>query len=292
MTGLVAAPLPLWTGHADRSVRRTVRNGSPVLAKRYRDQAKAEAAAAWFAALWRSPFGAQRNPPGLAAPFGMQGATVYAAWLDGESLGTKDDLGTTSEHSGDAARLLADLHGLRAQQLSVPSAASQRPPVRVVRSLARKTADLADRSVELGLLARGALAELTRKAPELADGPLVPSHGDWCPGNVLVTTDGLRLVDLDRMQLAGCGRDIGHWGAWIWTAQLIADAQPSWTLADRFTAGYVAHRPEATATLRASEGFHRAAALIRIAHGWSTLYDRPDLTRRVLGEAARWAGAN
>lgn len=60
----------------------------------------------------------------------------------------------------------------------------------------------------------GRLAELTAAVvaalARAADGPLVPTHGDYQPKNIYVSTGRVTVIDWDRFALAHPGRDVGH----------------------------------------------------------------------------------
>ena len=266
------------TGHDDRPVHVLDGPQGAVVAKRYRD---VDARPIWalHVDLWASSFGQTRSPAGVPAPlsFDAATATITMELLVGEPLGTRGDLGRSLERVRPAARLLADLHRSRVEPARHRSARS------VARSIQRKAFDIADPT--LGDLMFDIARSLAARAD--LDEHLVASHGDFSPRNVFVTPTGLRLIDFDRMQLAGRGRDIAYWGAWIWVTQLLRGETPSWDAADDFVTEYAVVAPGVLRELERTLGFHRSAALCRIAHGWSALQQRPDLARIVLEEAAK-----
>lgn len=265
--GLVAA------GHADRPVRETVLDGRAVVVKDYLLGGASQVAEA-MRALWASPFGASRRPPGLPEPIGLVGGSLIMERIAGTPVGSRGSLGETARVADSAAALLADLH---ASDVRLPR---RRTVAHVVRSVGRKAADLADTPV--GPAFADAAGRLARQAPRCEE--LVPSHGDFSPRNVLMAAGGLRLIDYDRLQLAAPARDVAYWGAWAWATERLARAEPSWELGERFVDAYGA----AAGRLALDErqlAFHRAAGLLRIAHGWSGLRRRPELACQIVAEA-------
>ena len=116
---------------------------------------------------------------------------------------------------------------------------------------------------------------------------LVLSHGDFSPRNVLLTPDGLALIDFDRLQMAAPERDISYWGAWTWVTMLSTGQQPSWRVADDLALAYNTFRPALPDARSTAWAFYRAVALLRIAHGWSALQAAPQTAALVLREALR-----
>jgi spectinomycin phosphotransferase len=119
---------------------------------------------------------------------------------------------------------------------------------------------------------RHRLADLETLEDSLGEGPLVVTHGEPHPGNVLVEGERLRLVDWDTAGVAPPERDLwwfrdGDLSAWsartgmgVDTGGLAAYAL-AWTLAD--VASYVTElrRPHAdTADSRAA--YHQLAATV------------------------------
>lgn len=271
--------------HHDRPVRRDRLGGQPVAVKRYL-AADGARIFAEHAALWRSPLGAVRTPPGLARPLEWRPGPreLVSEWVDGAALGQRGDLGRTEQCVDESARLLADLHASGV----VPR--RRRGAVRLARSLKRKHAELARAPV--GAPFGEVVALLEAAAPDVAiRESSVVTHGDWSPRNVLVSPTGLRMIDFDRLQLAGVARDVEYWGAWGWATLLLAGYAPRWDLAERYRAAYLEYRPHVGAELAATGSFHRAAALLRIAHGWSALRGAPDVQARVVAAARAAASA-
>ncbi len=268
-------------GHPDRPVAFTEWNGRPAVEKRYLSDSVSSvsggAGSAWavMCALWASPFGAERQPPGLPEPIAGDQHWVIMERVDGVTVGQRRSLGTTVAVSTMAAQLIADLH---ASGVVVPRRRTGR---RLVRALTRKRDELRD----------GPMKEIYAQTIELLDpaaldGDLVVSHGDFSPRNVLVSPSGLRLIDFDRCQMAPRARDVTYWGAWVWATQVLAAQPASWAIADAFEVAYTtacAHPPFD----RRHRDSHRAAALLRIAHGWTALQTRPELAVRVVAEAHR-----
>lgn len=63
---------------------------------------------------------------------------------------------------------------------------------------------------ELAARLRGLQADLLPLLSAAAQGPLVPTHGDFQPKNVHVDPDRIMVIDFDRAALAPAGRDLGH----------------------------------------------------------------------------------
>ena len=266
-------------GHADRPVHRSRVDGSSVAVKRY---VSADGAALFEEQrrLWASPFGGRRTPPGLARPVAWRSKSreLVAEWIPGGALGSRGDLGLTEHRVEESAHLLADLHrsGVEPRR--------RRDAVRVARSLRRKADDLRDVPGSAGFDVIVARLEAVAAATARHERP-VATHGDWSPRNVLVSPDGLRLIDLDRLQHAGAARDVEYWGAWAWATLRLSGHPGSWQLAARYREAYLAHRPDARAELERTAPFHRTAALLRIAHGWSALRADPDTMASVIAVA-------
>lgn len=258
--------------HADRPVQAVLWNGRPAVVKSYR-RGDAEGIAETMTALWASPFGRDRRPPGAPEVIALEGDDLVMERIAGTPLGRRGELDGTAERRDEAAALLADLHG------SGVEVARARPADRIVRSLERKLDSIPD-DAERRLFA-GALQALD---PRALDGDLVVSHGDFSPRNVLASPAGLRLIDFDRCQMAPRARDATYWGAWAWATVALGGGTPGWDLGRQFEDAYAryARQPELSEQQRAA---HRSAALLRIAHGWSALRARPDIAKLVLHEA-------
>lgn len=264
-------------GHDDRLVQRSDIDGLAVIRKRYLHADAAEVFAS-MRALWSSPFGASRTPPGMPEPLRLHddGSGMDMSVVDGPTLGARGDLGTLSAHVDELARLLADLH---TSGVTVPR---RRSAARLVASLERKfEGDHHE-----------VLDHLALRAP-LLDETLGVSHGDFSPRNVVVTADGLRLIDFDRLQMAGAGRDVQYLAAWAWVTDVLSRHAPldlAWTVGDRFQAAYAAQRPDVADELAAGRAFHRASSLVRIAMSWTSLRHDAAATALVLDEAMRQFG--
>ena len=273
------------TGHADRPVRVERRPGAvPVVVKEYRSGNGAEVHEA-MQRLWESSFGARRIPrPGMPRPLTWSPSrrSLTMEHLSGDAVATRGELGASLTVADDAARLLADLH---ASGVGVERC---RPLHRLVRSAARKARD---RSA--GPAAGDFAATLVALEEAVGDQPpedaVVLTHGDFSPRNLLRTPSGLALIDFDRVQLAAPARDVAYWGAWLWTTSVLsgAPAGPSWALSDPFTTAYGRYAVPGTAPDDRVLAFHRALALVRIAHGWSSLGTDPEAVGTVLAEARR-----
>lgn len=265
--------------HADRPVEPRVWRGRPAVAKTY-NRGGAEDAAHAMRELWSSPFGRSRLPPGLPEPLALVGRSVIMERLEGTAVGRRGALGATEALKVESARLLGDLHGCRVR---IPRS---RPGARVARSLERKRDSLSDQRIRQAFDSTLALLDT-----EALSGELVVTHGDFSPRNVIATGGGLRLIDFDRLQMAPRARDVTYWGAWAWATMLLAGDAPSWRLGAAFELAYAAHTgvPTFAAAHRAA---HRAAALLRITHGWTALRDRPDVAAIVVEEAGRQAAGS
>jgi aminoglycoside phosphotransferase (APT) family kinase protein len=271
--GVAAAQPRRLGGHEDRPVFLTA---DGLVAKCYPTVEAAASASATMAALWLSDFGAVRVPPGLPRPRPAEpgATTVHMELLDGQTL--SDRRGQAATRLPLVVDLLVDLHGCGLREGRPRSARG------VVRSLQRKAADL--RATVIGPAFLDVVRRATARTP--VDEQLVATHGDFSPGNVMVTSRGLRLIDFDRFRLASPARDVAYWGAWHWATALLRTAEPSWRAGDELLRGYCDRRPAGAASLEAALGFHRAAALLRIAHGWSALQADPEAAARVVAEAA------
>jgi aminoglycoside phosphotransferase (APT) family kinase protein len=261
--------------HDDRIVSLERFDGEAVVVKRYASTDPAPIFAA-MRSLWCSPFGADRLPPGLPKPIALDAQAIVMEWVDGPVLGVRGSPGRTIEQLRPLAGLLADLHGSGVQ------VAHRRNPSKLLKSLARKR-DRLD-----GPLAERfdhALSSVIERAP---DEPfLVLSHGDFSPRNVISSTRGLVLIDFDRLQMAGRGRDPGYLGAWLWATEHLGGGEPAWQPADRFLHEYATAAAIPLPVLRETAAFYRAAGLLRIAQSWSSLAGQPEHASTIIAEAER-----
>lgn len=265
------------TGHADRPVSvLTGADGRAVVVKRYLG-ADGGAIFDQMCALWASPFGAARGAgPGMPQPLAFDPRTgdLTMSHLPGPALGTRGDLGRTLELGAQAGELLADLHGSGVVLDRVRDRAG------LLRSTGRKVAER--RQAEGGADFDRALEAIRAAWADTEPGPLVPSHGDFSPRNVLVGPSRLALIDFDRMQLAEPARDLAYWSAWVWVTAVLsgASAGDPWALSEPFMAAYLRRAGTGAVVTPADLAVHRAVALVRIAHGWSALRtDTPARTR-------------
>jgi aminoglycoside phosphotransferase (APT) family kinase protein len=263
--------------HADRLVSAGRFADRDVVVKHY-EIADAAAVYADMAALWVSPFGATRTPPGMPEPIARDVQTVTMSAVEGDTLGVRGDPRRTGERVGDLAQLIADFH---ASSVVVPRS---RTASKLLRSLARKRDGVGD---ALRADFDRALTAVTAIAP--ASEELVVSHGDMSPRNVMESPHGLVLIDFDRLQMAGRGRDVAYLGAWMWATSFLDGGHTSWNFADRFAIEYARRAGLARAELDATAAFHRAAALLRIGQSWSSLAAQPDAARTIVAEAERIA---
>lgn len=263
------------TGHEDRPVFRVESNVGTVALKFFSARAR-NSPFRDHLNLWNSPLGETRQTPGLPRPFGWSSSQhcLVMEWLDGEPLARRGDP-PTRKYLAEAASLLADFHGCGVRYGKVRDAEA------ILRSSERKCAEI--RGTSVGELAERIISSLADQLPD--DNDFVISHGDFSPRNIIVTTDGLRLIDFDRIQLADPARDVSYYGAWSWVTGLLFDGKSDWSIAEEFTSEYLRHR-EST-ELKDQLSFHYAAALIRIVHGWTILRRDPERSRPVLEEALR-----
>ena len=268
----------LAAAHGDRPVFAVDTPVGRVVVKRYADD-RGAGVFATMTALWSSPFGAGRRPAGLPEPLRYVSGErlLVMEHVEGPAAGARGDLGATARVTEEAAGLLAELHGSGV----VPTRARDWP--RLLRSLARKAAVMHE---PVGVAFARVLADLT--ALPVPDGALVCAHGDFSPRNLLCSPTGLRLIDFDRAQAADPLRDVAYWGCWAWTTLLLAGSRPSWEIGEAFLDAYAGHR--SVGPVRARLAAHRAAGLLRIAHGWSALRTRPDVALEVVEEARRAVG--
>lgn len=259
------------TSHRDRPVAVTVVDGRRAVRKQL-PPGRADEVFADMVALWASPFGSGRPTPGMPEPLRMDAdGSILMALVDGMPMASRTDLSRVADATAAAAALLADLH---ASGASLPR-----------RRTARKVVAACERALDG---AEPGLVEALRDTASPLDEVLVCSHGDFGPHNVLLAPSGPVLIDFDRMQMAGAGRDVQHAAAWLFAATLLAGA-PSWTPGEAFEDAYLTVRPAAAGELAATRCFHRAAALVRIATSWSDVAVRPEARDALLAQAAATA---
>lgn len=275
--------------HLDRPVRLEVRDGRAVVVKTYRRGGSRDVYDQMLA-LWLSPIGSERHPPGLPQPLSVDPGTgeLVMARAPGRPLADRDDLGDSVRRLPEVAALLADLHTSGVTIKRVRSAK------RLVASSLRKAADLGAANLAPQASTAGwAVADaadrlvgmLDRCCP--TDETLVPSHGDFSPRNILGDVSGLVLVDLDRMQMADPAHDLAHWGAWTWATDAINGHVPTWDVLGDLVGHYTAHLGGLPRIAGGSLAFHQAVALLRIVHGWSALQNLPRVQCLLLAEGVR-----
>jgi hypothetical protein len=98
---------------------------------------------------------------------------------------------------------------------------------------------------------------------------------------VLVTSNGLRLIDWDRLQRADPARDIAYIGTSWWVWLLRQKRTPDWSVLEQAVSAYDSLRPGAR--IQARLPFHLAAGLLRHAHALVELWPEdaylvPELT--------------
>lgn len=277
----------LFGSHQDRPVRLAVRDGREVVVKTYR-RGGCRQVHDEMLALWRSPFGRERRPPGLPEPLDVNPATgeVVMARAPGRPLAARGDLGDSVLRLPEVAVLLADLHASGVTLTRVRSAR------RVLASSRRKATDLragslgqAAGSAGVAAAAASVVEQLDRCCP--LQEALVPSHGDFSPRNVLGDVAGVVLIDLDRLQMADPAHDLAYWGAWGWATEAMNDLTPTWQILGDLVSQYTGYLGDRSPAVRETLAFHQGAALVRIVHGWSALADRPGVQLVLLAEAAR-----
>ena len=279
----------LFGSHLDRPVRLAVRDGREVVVKTYR-RGGCRQVHDEMLALWRSPFGRERRPPGLPEPLDVNPATgeVVMARVPGRPLAARGDLGDSVLRLPEVAVLLADLHTSGVTFMRVRSSR------RVLASSRRKATDLradslgqaaGSASVAVAAAATSIVEQLDRCCP--TQEALVPSHGDFSPRNVLGDVAGVVLIDLDRMQMADPAHDLAYWGAWAWATQAMNDLTPTWEVLGDLVSQYTGHLGDLSPAVGENLAFHQGAALVRIVHGWSTLADTPSVQLVLLAAAAR-----
>jgi aminoglycoside phosphotransferase (APT) family kinase protein len=267
--------------HADRMVcMRTYAQGA-VIEKVY-SVADADAIFISMSKLWASSFGSVRCPSAMPQPLGVDGPVITMSFVPGVPLGIRGSLGTTLQHLPAVASVLADFHSSRVE---VPRL---RHPERLLRSLDRKAKQVAP---SLNDSFQTVISQCLRPIAPVGD-PLVVTHGDFSPRNLLSDGSNLVLIDFDRLQMAGRGRDLGYFGAWVWVTEFMNEptTNPSWAVADELISLYSELTEITESSLRQTAPFYRAAALLRIAQSWSALGDRPDLSRVIIETAAKVSG--
>ena len=228
--------------------------------------------------IWASSFGAERQPPGLPEPveYISSAAALVTRRVDGIPLA---ELGLLPAHLVDSAvELLAELHASDARP------ERRRDARGVVRSMRRKAMEVAASDDRLGHRFAALVGALDCARPD--GGTLVPSHGDFCARNILVTDDGPVLVDWDRFRLADPARDVAYFGVWQWASTVERRETPSWSTLERCLDRYDELRPDAR--VRKRSGFYVAAGLTRVAHAMVRTWKRDtDIVMEVVEEARR-----
>lgn len=230
-------------------------------------------------ALWESAFGERRDPPGLARPieYIAEPEVLVMEHLGGRPLVELGHL--TDDAYRNSVELLAALHGSGAVLGSVPRTAP-----RIVRSLRRKQARIAELAPEYGRRYRAAVDAV--EAAQRGDLELVPSHGDFSPRNVLAGRARYALIDWDRLKAADPTRDVAHYGAWCWLRALHGSGRHDWSALDCLVDGYESLRPGAA--LRERLDFHLAAALLRMVASRVELWrEESYLIPQLIAEADR-----
>jgi hypothetical protein len=231
-----------------------------------------------MAEVWASSFGARRRPPGLPRPLEYlpEAGVLVMERLEGRPLAEFGPMEVDA--LGRSMSLLADLHESDARPVK------NRSPRRILKSLGRKTDRVGELAPRFQVPLREVVEALESRLPPRA--PLVASHGDFSPRNVLVSPDRLALIDWDRFQWAEPARDVAYAGVWCWARALREGAEPDPSVLDFAVESYERERPGVLDG--ASVRFHAAAGLVRIAHGLVELWPREAaLVPRIAAEALR-----
>lgn len=266
------------TGRPDRATLALVsRSGARAVGKLYPFRGGEEAFRN-MTEVWASSFGARRQPPGLPRPleYLAEAGVLVMERLEGRPLA---ELGFAEDRElRRSMALLADLHESDARPRR------NRDPRRILRSLERKSDRVAELAPQYSRPIREVVEALASRLPPPA--PLVPSHGDFSPRNVLVAPGRFALIDWDRFQWADPARDVAYTGVWCWARALREGAEPDASALDAAAESYDRERPGALTA--ASLRFHAAAGLVRIAHGLVELWPREaEFVPRLASEALR-----
>lgn len=256
--GYVTADGNFPTGRPDRvTVAMTTRAGLPVVAKWY-PSGGGHLAYANMREVWRSSFGERRRPPGLPRPveYLPDPGILIMERVEGHPLAERRT--SRPEVLDEVVGLLASLHESDARPVR------RRHSQSIVRSIQRKAENLRTLAPDLAEMFYGAARALEEFCP--ADRELVPSHGDFSPRNVFLSSDRLMLIDWDRFQSADPARDVAYMGLWCWASNVRQAQRPEadWSVLERTATRYDSLRPDAA--VRERLHFHIAAGLIRIAH--------------------------
>ncbi|HET9771899.1 MAG TPA: aminoglycoside phosphotransferase family protein [Acidimicrobiia bacterium] len=104
-----------------------------------------------------------------------------------------------------AGRWLAKLHATDV------GTATQPLPLRYeAEKLATYAAGIAERHPQFGPRVRALAAEVSSIIEDANDGNMVPTHGDYQPKNIYVSSRKTSVIDFDRHALAPAGRDLAH----------------------------------------------------------------------------------
>lgn len=265
------------TGRPDREALALSRGGARAIGKLF-PRGGGEQAFRNMTAVWESSFGSRRRPSGLPRPLEYlpEAGVLVMERLEGRPLAEIGiaDTGLLER----SMRLLAELHDSDARP------ERNRGPRAILRSLERKAARVAELAPGLAGPVRKVVEALASRVPPRA--PLVPSHGDFSPRNVLVAPGRFALIDWDRFQWAEPARDVAYAGVWCWARALRDGKERDWSVLDAVAESYDRARPGASSA--ASLSFHAAAGLVRIAHGLVEFWPREaSLAPRLASEALR-----
>ena len=251
--GYVPVDSAFFTGRPDHVTVPMVKDGARVVAKFSRE--RGARAFDNMRKLWASSFGERRGQPGLPRPLDYlpEPGVLICEAIDGRPLSESARISDTQVRG--AMELLASLHSSDVQPHS------RRTSRGIVRSAQRKAALVAELAPQYAETMRALANSIEVHRPK--DTELVPSHGDFSPRNILVTSDRFVLVDWDRLQWADPARDVVYFGISDWLPRLRRGRTPDRKLLERAIEAYQKSRPGAA--LKKQLSFHIAAGLLRIA---------------------------
>lgn len=220
----------------------------------------------------------------VATPLGCLDERGFVAtrWIDGDSVARRLELARDAEDPheflGDAAAraigtTLGVFHELPVELEHLPS------PIERGQRLLQLGDDMAALLPEHADRIRRLARQLAREGSQWASLASEPTHGDFHPGQVLLTDRGPTIVDLDS---AGRGYPVDDVGNFI--AYLVEAHADGWI--EPFLDGYRARRPDASlsclsAAIAIGLFLRLPAPLRRLDLDW------PEQTERLLAEAER-----
>jgi streptomycin 6-kinase len=200
------------------------------------------------------------KPRWITRPLGYSDrhrALVFS-WSDGVSLSQNVCAASFDKHSFEAAgRILAKFHSQRSSGLnSLPRELEVAQLLIAARAVAVTCEQLTEIARDLAL----------RMACKLLAAPVIrrPLHGDFYPDQVILTEDGIALIDLDAAVRGDPATDLGNFIARLEYGVLRGDLAPNRVREVRkaLLEGYVA---ESAADAPARIDLYNAAGLLRLA---------------------------